>query len=374
MKIKFTKMHGLGNDFVLLDCREYDLPQDFMLEELSKRLCHRRLGIGADQLILLCPSVIADFKMRIFNADGGEVEMCGNGIRCLAKYIWERGISNKDILNIETLAGIIRPERIGEFVRVDMGEPRFEPEYIPINLSQKDVIDYPLHIKDREFRITCVSMGNPHAVIFLNEDISDFPVSEYGPEIENHTLFPKRTNVEFVNVINRKELSMRVWERGSGETMACGTGASATGVAAILKGLTDRGVTIHLLGGDLFIEWAENNHVYMTGPAVEVFEGYIKDSYEYVEEKRRHKRLVYNASFEYSMLGRPLKTFKPGISVDISESGIGIVSDSNLEPGQVIILKENNKSEYKVAVVKWSMKIGDKYRAGLMFTNTKFDL
>jgi diaminopimelate epimerase len=227
-------------------------------------------------MLLLYPSDVADFKMKIFNADGGEIEMCGNGIRCLAKYIWDRRLSKKDILNIETLAGIIKPERAGEQVRVDMGEPIFEPERIPVNIkSSPPIIDYPLRIKDREFKITCVSMGNPHAVIFLDEDISKFPVHVYGPEIENHLLFPRRTNVEFVNVINKNKAVMRVWERGSGETPACGTGASATGVASILKGLTGRKITVQLPGGKLVIEWANNNCVYMTGPAVEVFEGTV---------------------------------------------------------------------------------------------------
>jgi diaminopimelate epimerase len=277
MKIPFTKMHGLGNDFILIDCRRKEfgvLSPAFA--KLSRKLCHRRFGIGADQMLLLYPSDVADFKMKIFNADGGEIEMCGNGIRCLAKYIWDRRLSKKDILNIETLAGIIKPERAGEQVRVDMGEPIFEPERIPVNIkSSPPIIDYPLRIKDREFKITCVSMGNPHAVIFLDEDISKFPVHVYGPEIENHLLFPRRTNVEFVNVINKNKAVMRVWERGSGETPACGTGASATGVASILKGLTGRKITVQLPGGKLVIEWANNNRVYMTGPAVEVFEGTV---------------------------------------------------------------------------------------------------
>jgi diaminopimelate epimerase len=277
MKIPFTKMHGLGNDFILIDCRRKEfgvLSPAFA--KLSRKLCHRRFGIGADQMLLLYPSDVADFKMKIFNADGGEIEMCGNGIRCLAKYIWDRRLSKKDILNIETLAGIIKPERAGEQVRVDMGEPIFEPERIPVNIkSSPPIIDYPLRIKDREFKITCVSMGNPHAVIFLDEDISKFPVHVYGPEIDNHLLFPRRTNVEFVNVINKNKAVMRVWERGSGETPACGTGASATGVASILKGLTGRKITVQLPGGKLVIEWANNNRVYMTGPAVEVFEGTV---------------------------------------------------------------------------------------------------
>jgi diaminopimelate epimerase len=238
--------------------------------------------------------------MRILNADGSEVEMCGNGIRCLAKYIWDRNLSDKNILYIETLAGIIKPEKSGGMVKVDMGEPIFEPEKIPVdlssesgvqssgesksqisNLKSKMIIDYSLQVNDKEFNITCVSMGNPHAVIMVN-NVSDFPVTYYGPMIENHSLFPKRINVEFTEVLNPSEIKMRVWERGSGETMACGTGASAVAVASHMKGFTGKNVTIHLLGGDLFIEWADDNHVYMTGPATMVFEGTIEYGRDYV--------------------------------------------------------------------------------------------
>ncbi|HYA12204.1 MAG TPA: diaminopimelate epimerase, partial [Thermodesulfovibrionales bacterium] len=265
------------------------------LTGLSRRLCRRRFGVGADQMLLLFDSIRADFMMRILNADGSEVEMCGNGIRCLAKYIWSRKLSDKKILHIETLAGIIRPEKVDDMVKVDMGEPIFEPEKIPVNISQQStvssqqsnppvppfvkggiegIIDYPLQVEDREFRITCVSMGNPHAVIFV-ENLSHFPVTYYGPLIEDHPIFPKKANVEFIEVLNPVEIKMRVWERGAGETMACGTGASAAAVASNIKGLTKKNVTIHLLGGDLFIEWLKDNHVYMTGPAEEVFEGII---------------------------------------------------------------------------------------------------
>lgn len=370
MKIFFAKMHGLGNDFVVIDFRKYQQDiGDNVLSEFSKRICNRRFGIGADQLLLLYPSGIADFKMRIFNADGGEVEMCGNGIRCLAKYIWDRKISEKDILEIETLAGIIKPERIGEYVRVDMGKPILVPCEIPVKLntqSSEPLIDFPLKIKDRLFKITTVSMGNPHAVIFVDEDINEFPVSLYGPEIEKHEIFPKKTNVEFINVLNRRELVMRVWERGAGETLACGTGASASAVAAILKNLTDRKVIVRLPGGELFIEWNENNHVYMTGPAVEVFEGYFYDFPGRTQERRQHKRMVYTVHFEYALMGKKIKTFKPGITVDISDTGIGIVSDTYIEPGQMLLIKEKDQKEYKIAIVKWSMKIGNRYRAGLM--------
>jgi len=275
--MRFTKMHGLGNDFILIDCMTDTCPPEMgNAEAFSRYLCDRRFGIGADQLLLLYPSETADFRMRILNSDGSEVEMCGNGVRCFAKYVWDRGLSDKDILSIETLAGVVKPEKMGDMVRVDMGEPALEPERIPVRLPHASggVVDYPLRIDDREFRITCVSMGNPHAVIVV-DDSAVFPVEKYGPLIEVHPVFPKKTNVEFIEIISRREIRMRVWERGAGETMACGTGASAVAVAASLKGLTDRDVTVHLRGGDLSIEWASDNHVYMTGPAVEVFEGTI---------------------------------------------------------------------------------------------------
>ena len=289
MKIHFTKMHGLGNDFILIDCRGQACPSGTKnLQDISRQLCDRRFGIGADQILLLDNSSKADFQMRILNADGSEVEMCGNGIRCLAQYIWDRRLSEKDVLEIETLAGIMKPERSGDMVKVDMGEPIFEPEKIPVRLTRESnpplpplskggtggIIDYPLQIADREFKITCVSMGNPHAVIVV-DDVSGFPVTYYGPMIETHSIFPRKTNVEFIQVLNRAEIKMRVWERGSGETMACGTGAAAAAVASSLKGLTEKTVTVHLLGGDLLIEQAVNKHVYMTGPAVEVFEGSV---------------------------------------------------------------------------------------------------
>ncbi len=297
MKINFTKMHGLGNDFILIDriTQKFKVKSE-ELKVLSRKLCHRQFGIGADQILLLYPSRTADFKMRIFNADGSEVEMCGNGIRCLAKYIWGRRLSGKATLNIETPAGIIRPEKKGKLVRVDMGEPILKPEKIPVKTSSKFkvqsskiktpnsklltpnsklIIDYPLKIEDREFKITCVSMGNPHAVIVV-DNVMDFPVTYYGPLLEMHEIFPKRTNVEFIEILNPSEIKMRVWERGAGETMACGTGASAVAVASSLKGLTKKNVTVHLAGGDLIIKWAKDNHVYMTGPAEEAFTGEIK--------------------------------------------------------------------------------------------------
>lgn len=283
MEINFTKMHGLGNDFILVDCRgnEFSVPDSAgtELSLLSRQLCHRRLGIGADQLLLLYPSDIADFRMRIFNADGSEVEMCGNGIRCFAKYIWDRGLTGKKVIDVETLAGIIKPAKSDDLVRADMGEPVFDPEKIPVNLEKRpeaesEIIDHLLKIDDREFKLTFVSMGNPHAVVFV-DDVSTFPVTYFGPMIENNHIFPNRANVEFVEVLNSSEIKIRVWERGAGETMACGTGASAAAVASHIKGLADNKITVHLMGGDLFIEWCADKHVYMTGPAVEVFSGKI---------------------------------------------------------------------------------------------------
>ncbi|MBI4846985.1 MAG: diaminopimelate epimerase [Nitrospirae bacterium] len=303
--MQFTKMHSLGNDFVVIDSRNLNLKK---LPELAKKLCDRRFGIGADQMLLLSHSELADFKMRIFNADGPEVEMCGNGIRCLGQYIWHEILRSKitqkqksfiDVLTVETLAGTKNLKKTGSLIEVDMGEPVLEAEKIPVKVSQKSevrsqklnptlckggqrgsnpkpVINYPLKIADKTFRITCVSMGNPHAVIVV-KDVGKFPVEQYGPIIENHRLFPNRTNVEFIQILNRKNIKMRVWERGAGETMACGTGASASAVASALLGLTGRKVTMHLPGGKLLIDWpAQDDHVYMTGDAVKVFDGTIE--------------------------------------------------------------------------------------------------
>ncbi len=271
MKLSFTKMHGIGNDFILIDCRDMQLAG---LPGLAKRLCDRRFGIGADQILLLGESAAADFSMRIFNADGSEVEMCGNGIRCLAKYVWDRGLSDKETLRVETPGGIIQPERAGELVRVDMGEPVLEGRLIPVNLNG-EVKGHPLQALDREFRITCVSMGNPHAVIFV-DGVEGLDVERYGSVIERHELFPKRTNVEFIEVIGRDRIRMRVWERGAGETLACGTGACAAAVASHLNGHTGRRVSVELRGGVLHVEWREDNRVFMTGPAAEVFEGVVE--------------------------------------------------------------------------------------------------
>ncbi len=272
----FTKMHGLGNDFVLVNCFEekLDLAQ---APALAARICDRCLGVGADGLILLLPADSGDVNMRIFNSDGSEAEMCGNGIRCAAKYLYERGLVKKDRIKVETLAGMIIPELYIEngcvkSVRVDMGEPRLERSEIPMEGPPGQVISEPLRAGGAAYKITAVSMGNPHCVIFV-PDAEMVALREVGPCIEKHRAFPNKTNVEFIQVLSSQEVFMKVWERGAGETMACGTGACAAAVACALNDHTGRRVTVHLKGGDLLIEWAENNHVYMTGSAEEVFTG-----------------------------------------------------------------------------------------------------
>lgn len=278
-------MHGLGNDYVFLDCLRpggadpagaAGIPAD--PAALSRELSDRHLGVGGDGLILILPSDRADFRMRIFNADGSEGEMCGNGLRCFAKYVSEEGYARATGFTVETGAGILRPEvmvvqgRVVE-VRVDMGEPRLQREEIPMAGSPGErVVEQPLRLDGLELRVTAVSMGNPHCLIFV-DDLREVDLLRLGPLVENHPVFPRRTNVEFLQVHGRDELSLRVWERGSGATMACGTGACAAVVAGVLTGRTAREATVHLPGGDLKIEWAGDNRVYMTGPAVTVFRG-----------------------------------------------------------------------------------------------------
>lgn len=277
MKLPFTKMHGLGNDFVVVDCREPRWGARGDWEELSRRLADRRRGVGCDQVLLLYPSAQADFRMDIYNADGSRVEMCGNGIRCLATYLRDKGITRAKELRVETLAGPIIPRFAGDQVEVDMGEPVFDGRKIPVD-ADGPVQERPLRLPGSdvpgpELKVTCVSMGNPHAVMFVDE-VESYPVGEVGPRIERHPFFPKRVNVEFVQVLNRGEVRMRVWERGSGVTMACGTGACAAAVASHWTGRVDREVTVRLDGGALLIRWdRESNHVFMTGPAETVFEG-----------------------------------------------------------------------------------------------------
>jgi len=279
--MQFTKMQGLGNDFVVVDCLRQRFPEAEW-PRLAQRLCDRHFGIGADGLLLVLPSKVALFRMRIINADGSEAEMCGNGIRCVAKYLYDRALTTERQFGIETLAGVRRPKLIVEnkrvrAVRVDMGEPRLNRADIPMRGEPREspVIGEKLKVEGTKYEITGVSMGNPHCVIFVDH-VERFEVDKVGPKIENHSSFPQRTNVEFVEVLNSQELRMRVWERGAGQTIACGTGACAAAVAAALNKRANRRVTVHLDGGDLLIEWQGNNHVFMTGPAEEVFVGEIE--------------------------------------------------------------------------------------------------
>jgi diaminopimelate epimerase len=275
--MQFRKVHGLGNDFVMVDLlKDKDYPRAD-LSSLAGKACHRQLGVGADGLVLILPDEQADARMRIFNPDGSEPQMCGNAIRCVARYLFEQGIVPRERIRINTLAGIILPEIIlqdGKFaaVKVDMGEPRLERREIPMAGPPGQVINEPLTVNDHVWQVTAVSMGNPHCLVFVG-DPEAVPLAEWGPQIENHPSFPERTNVEFVQVLSRTEIKMRVWERGAGATLACGTGSCATLVGCALNGLTDRKAAVHLALGALFIDWAKDNHVYMTGPAEEVFRG-----------------------------------------------------------------------------------------------------
>lgn len=275
--MKFTKMHGIGNDYVYVNCFEEFVKNP---AEVSKFVSDRHFGIGSDGLILISPSAIADFRMNIYNADGSQAEMCGNGIRCVAKYVYDYGLTDKTEISVETLAGIkylrlqVENGKVAS-VEVNMGAPILEPKEIPVAVEESPVVNVPVEVKGKIYHMTCVSMGNPHAIIFMN-NVKDLDIAAIGPYFENHTVFPKRTNTEFVEVLDRNTVNMRVWERGSDETLACGTGACATTVACILNDKTENEVTVHLLGGDLKIRWdREANQVYMTGPATVVFDGEI---------------------------------------------------------------------------------------------------
>jgi diaminopimelate epimerase len=276
--IRFTKMHGLGNDYVVLDAMQ-KAPPEAKLTSLAKTLSDRHFGVGSDGLILVLPSRVADFRMRIFNSDGSEAEMCGNGIRLFAKFVYERGYTQQRDLTVETSAGLIRPwlrVRDGRVtsVRVDMGAPRLARSHIPMKGPDAPrVVNEGLRVGGHRYRITAVSMGNPHCVLFV-EDVERAKVADLGPAIERHDLFPRRTNVEFAQIVGDGEIAMRVWERGAGETLACGTGASAALVAAVLNGLSPRKAVVHLRGGDLKVNWnPEDDHVFIDGPAAEVFAG-----------------------------------------------------------------------------------------------------
>lgn len=275
--MKFTKMHGIGNDYVYVNCFEESVKNP---AEVSKFVSDRHFGIGSDGLILISPSAISDFRMNIYNADGSQAEMCGNGIRCVAKYVYDYGLTDKTEISVETLAGIkylrlqVENGKVAS-VEVNMGAPILEPKEIPVAVEESPVVNVPVEVKGKIYHMTCVSMGNPHAIIFMN-NVKDLDIAAIGPYFENHTVFPKRTNTEFVEVLDRNTVNMRVWERGSDETLACGTGACATTVACILNDKTESEVTVHLLGGDLKIRWdREANQVYMTGPATVVFDGEI---------------------------------------------------------------------------------------------------
>lgn len=276
--MKFTKMQGIGNDYVYVDCTKENKIEN--PAELSKKVSNRHFGIGSDGLILIENSNVADFKMAIYNADGSQAEMCGNGIRCVAKFVFDKGLTNKENITIETLAGIKQLKLSTENgkvkkVRVDMGEPILEAKKIPVISDKNPVIDLQLQAADKTFTATCVSMGNPHAITFVN-NVEEFDVEKYGKILEIKKEFPKHSNIEFVELIDKNNIKMRVWERGSGETLACGTGSCASVVACILNNKTERKVNVHLLGGTLEIEWnKQNNHVYMEGPAEIVFEGEI---------------------------------------------------------------------------------------------------
>jgi diaminopimelate epimerase len=274
--MRFTKMHGAGNDYVYVNCFDQPLPAD--APELARRMSHRHFGIGGDGLVLIRPSEVADARMQMFNADGSEAEMCGNAIRCVGKYLYDHGIRRQETLRIETGAGVLTLELEATNgkatrARVDMGEPILEAARIPTTLPGSPVVDVELVVDGKSFQVTCVSMGNPHCVIFV-EQLSDELVLGFGPKIEKHAAFPAKVNVEFVEVISPTEVRQRTWERGSGETWACGTGASAVCVAGVLAGRTERKILNHLLGGDLELEWQEtSNHVFKIGPATEVFSG-----------------------------------------------------------------------------------------------------
>jgi diaminopimelate epimerase len=276
--MQFTKMQGIGNDYIYINCFQETVKDP---AALSVRLSDRHFGVGSDGVILIEPSKIADCKMDMYNADGSRGLMCGNGIRCVGKYVYERGIVRKDVLTVETLSGIktlrltVDKGKVSE-LEVDMGKPILKPEEIPAHFPGNQAVNVPLTVDGREYRVTCVSMGNPHCVVFV-DDTERFPITQIGPKFEHHPAFPERVNTEFVQVLGKREIRMRVWERGSGETLACGTGACASAVACMLNGKTERGVLIHLLGGDLKIRWDEvSGSVFMKGPAEFSFDGTVE--------------------------------------------------------------------------------------------------
>ncbi|MCI8563335.1 MAG: diaminopimelate epimerase [Lachnospiraceae bacterium] len=274
--MKFTKMHGCGNDYIYVNCMEKIIENPV---KTAIQVSDRHFGIGSDGLILICPSDIADFRMEMYNADGSEGKMCGNGVRCIAKYVYEYGLTKKQQISVETKAGIKELDLTVQdgkvvLVKVNMGKAVFTASEIPVEADVDTLIGYEVNVAGKEYHITCVSMGNPHAVTFV-EDTKILPLEKIGPEFEHHKMFPDRVNTEFVQVLNRKEVSMRVWERGSGETLACGTGACAVAAACVENGKTEREITVHLLGGDLLLRYEEDGTVWMTGPAAIICDGEI---------------------------------------------------------------------------------------------------
>lgn len=275
--MKFTKMHGLGNDYVYVNCFEEEVKNP---SRTAVWISDRHYGVGSDGLILIKPSKNADFEMEMYNSDGSRAEMCGNGIRCVGKYVYDYGLTDKTCISVESMGKIkyltlYLKDGLVDLVEVDMGKPELSPEKLPVFSEKESLIMEPIELEGILYHMTCVSMGNPHAVIFLKE-VDQMDLEEIGPKFENHRLFPKRTNTEFVKIIDRHTLQMRVWERGSGETLACGTGACASVAAAVLNGLTENEVQVRLRGGNLKIRWdKENGSIYMTGPAVKVFDGEI---------------------------------------------------------------------------------------------------
>ena len=276
--VKFTKMNGCGNDYIYVNCFTEKIEEPSVI---AKKVSDRHFGIGSDGLILICPSETADFKMRMFNADGSEGKMCGNGIRCVAKYVYDNGMTDKEVITVETLSGIktlqlaVSQGRV-QAVTVDMGSPVLTPSQIPVKCEGDRIINQPVSVGGKEYYITCVSMGNPHAVVFTEEEVTALNLEKTGPLFENHEIFPDRVNTEFIHVIDEKTIDMRVWERGSGETLACGTGACASVVACVLNHKTEDEVLVHLLGGDLEVRYdREKNAVLLTGPAEFICTGEI---------------------------------------------------------------------------------------------------
>ena len=277
--MKFTKMHGCGNDYVYFDCTQREIADE---SAAAIALSDRHFGIGGDGIIIIKKGKIADFEMVMYNADGSRGAMCGNGVRCVAKYVYDNGLTDKENISIESMGAVKYIDVTVEngkvkSAKVDMGAPILSAEKIPVITDGERAINVPITVNGTEYKMTCVSMGNPHAVVFIENSPKDFPLEKIGPLFENNSVFPDRTNTEFIRVADRKNLEMRVWERGSGETLACGTGACASAVAAILNGYADNDVTVHLIGGDLEISWSgnEGDSVFMTGPATTVFEGEI---------------------------------------------------------------------------------------------------